>query len=165
MWWRRASGCLIQEIKLVIKSHISKCQSLLNQYTKWLEDQKWKLIIQFEESQVTTSKSQCQNKIICSNPHDSWSQKEMKWQQSTLFKLMLKKCILYLFLSLGMSLYQEGYYIGCQQSLIFNKSLETQVRWVKHNVHTHYTSHWTKENWMVWFPKSDGPVWPDCSNN
>jgi hypothetical protein len=32
----------------------------------------------------------------------------------TLYKLKLKKCILYLTLSIGMSLYQEGCYIDCQ---------------------------------------------------
>jgi hypothetical protein len=41
----------------------------------------------------------------------------MKWQQSPLWKLKLKNCIVYLFLSEGMSLYQEGCYIGSQQSL------------------------------------------------
>jgi hypothetical protein len=79
----------------------------------------------------------------------------------TLCKLKLKKCILYLILSIGMSLYQEGSYIDCQQGLMLNKSLITWVRWVKHNGHTHSTSHWTRKNWMVRFPKSDGLVWAD----
>jgi hypothetical protein len=39
----------------------------------------------------------------------------------TLCKMKLKKCILYLILSIGMSLYQEGCYIDCQQSLMLNK--------------------------------------------
>ena len=69
----------------------------------------------------------------------------------TLCKLKLKKCILYLILSIGMSLYQERCYVDCQQSLILNKRLNTQVRWVKHNGHTHSTSHWTWENRMVRF--------------
>jgi hypothetical protein len=43
----------------------------------------------------------------------------------TLCKLKLKKCILYLILSIGMSLYQEGSYIDCQQGLMLNKSLIT----------------------------------------
>jgi hypothetical protein len=79
----------------------------------------------------------------------------------TLCKLKLKKYILYLTLSIGMPLYQEGSYIECQQSLMLNKSLNTQVRWVKHNGHTHSTSHWIRENWMVRFPKLEGPVWAD----
>jgi hypothetical protein len=41
----------------------------------------------------------------------------MKWQESTLCKLKLKKYILYFILSIGMSLYQEGYHMDCQQSL------------------------------------------------
>jgi hypothetical protein len=46
----------------------------------------------------------------------------------TLCKLKLKKYILYLTLSICMPLYQEGCYIDCQQSLMLNKSLNTQVR-------------------------------------
>jgi hypothetical protein len=79
----------------------------------------------------------------------------------TLCKLKLKKCILYLTLSIGMSLYQEGCYVDYQQILMLNKSLNTQVRWVKHNGHTHSTSHWTRKNWMVRFSKPEGPVWAD----
>jgi hypothetical protein len=52
------------------KSHISKCQSLLNQDIKCLGDQKWKLIIQCEVLQVMTSKSQCQSKMNCGNPQE-----------------------------------------------------------------------------------------------
>jgi hypothetical protein len=44
---------------------------------------------------------------------------------------------------------------------MLNKSLNTQVRWVKHNGHTHSTSHWTRKNRMVQFPKLEGPVWAD----
>jgi hypothetical protein len=79
----------------------------------------------------------------------------------TLCKLILKKCILYLILSIDMPLYQEGCYIDCQQSLMLNKSLNTELRWVKHNGHTHSTSHWTRKNRMVWFPKPEGPIWTD----
>jgi hypothetical protein len=68
-----------------------------------------------------------------------------------LCKLKLKKYILYLTLSICMLFYQEGCYIDCQQSLMLNKSLNTQVRWVKYNGHTHSTSHWTRK-------KIDGPV-------
>jgi hypothetical protein len=79
----------------------------------------------------------------------------------TLCKLKLKKCILYLTLSIGMSLYQERCYVDYQQILMLNKSLNTQVRWVKHNGHTHSTSHWTRKNQMIRFPKPEGPVWAD----
>jgi hypothetical protein len=41
----------------------------------------------------------------------------MKWQESILWKLKLKKCISYFILSIGMLLYQEGYHMDCQQSL------------------------------------------------
>jgi hypothetical protein len=41
----------------------------------------------------------------------------MKWQESTLCKLKLKKCIICFILSIGMSLYQEEYHMDCQQSL------------------------------------------------
>jgi hypothetical protein len=57
----------------------------------------------------------------------SLSQKEIKWQESTLRKLKLKKSILYLILRI-MLLYQEGYHIDCQQSLNAQHSLKTQVR-------------------------------------
>jgi hypothetical protein len=46
----------------------------------------------------------------------------------TLCKLKLKKYILYLILSICMLLYQERCYIDYQQSLMLNKSLNTQVR-------------------------------------
>jgi hypothetical protein len=57
----------------------------------------------------------------------SLSQKEIKWQESTLRKLKLKKSILYLILHM-MLLYQKGYHIDCQQSLNAQHSLKTQVR-------------------------------------
>jgi hypothetical protein len=38
-------------------------------------------------------------------------------------------------------LYQEEYYMDCQQSLNAHRSLKTQVRQVKHNGLIHYTSH------------------------
>jgi hypothetical protein len=104
---------------------------------KWLWDQKWKSMIQFEVSQVTTFKSQSQRKSSCGNPQ---SQKEIKWQQSTLCKLKLKKYISYLILSVGMPLYQERCYIGCQQSLNAQQRPKIQVRWVKHNIRTHHIS-------------------------
>jgi hypothetical protein len=86
--WRRASRSLGIEEPYVIEkgkwmfnmrnqgnydeSHITNCQSLLNQNMKWLGDQKWKLITR------TTAKSQCQSKIKCGNPNEvneKWSGK------------------------------------------------------------------------------------------
>jgi hypothetical protein len=52
----------------------------------------------------------------------------MKWQESMLCKLKLKNCVLYLILSIGMLLYQEGHHMDCQQSLNAQYSLKTQVR-------------------------------------
>jgi hypothetical protein len=52
----------------------------------------------------------------------------MKWQESTLCKLKLKKSVLHLILSIGMSLLQEGYHMDCQQSLNAQHSLKTKVR-------------------------------------
>jgi hypothetical protein len=60
------------------ESHITKCQSLLNQDLKWHGDQKWKLIVWCEVLQVTTSPSQCQSKIKYVNPNEAkekWSVK------------------------------------------------------------------------------------------
>jgi hypothetical protein len=51
------------------ESYITKYQSLLNQDMKWRRYQIWKLTIQCEVLQVTTSKSQCQNKIKYADLH------------------------------------------------------------------------------------------------
>jgi hypothetical protein len=69
---RRANGSLGAEVPDVMEkgkwmfnprnqasheeSHITNCQSLLNQDMKWHGDQKWKLIIRCEVLHVTTSK-------------------------------------------------------------------------------------------------------------
>jgi hypothetical protein len=82
-------------------SHISKCQSLLNQDINWFGDQK--RIIWFQVLQVTTYKSKCQSNITCGNPYEV--KKEVKWQQPDLCKLKLKKCIWYLILSIGITFY------------------------------------------------------------
>jgi hypothetical protein len=52
----------------------------------------------------------------------------MKWQESTLCKLKLRKVFYIFILSIGMSLYQEGYHIDCQQGLNAQYSLKAQVR-------------------------------------
>jgi hypothetical protein len=51
------------------ESHITKCQSLLNQDMMWHRDQKWKLIIRFEVLHVTTTK-------------ESTPKQDQKWQVS-----------------------------------------------------------------------------------
>jgi hypothetical protein len=79
-------------------------------------------------------------------------------------KLKLKKYILYLFLSLVILLYQEGYYMDCQQSPNAQQKPKTQLKWVKHNGHTHSTSLRTRENWIIRFPKPEGSVWADSTN-
>jgi hypothetical protein len=118
-WWsmhqRIASGSLGVEVPDVMEkgkwmfnqrnqasheeSHISKCQSLLHQDIKWHGYQKWKLIfhVKYSKSQAPRVKMTKQDQVWQS----SWSQKEMKWQQSILCKLKLKNCILYLILSIG----------------------------------------------------------------
>jgi hypothetical protein len=72
----------------------------------------------------------------------------------TLCKLKLKKYILYLTLSIDMSLYQEGCYIDCQQSLMLNKkpkysSEMSETQW-PHTLHISLNQE-----------KPDGPVWTD----
>jgi hypothetical protein len=57
----------------------------------------------------------------------------------TLCKLKLKKCILYLTLSIGMPLYQAGCYIDCRQSLMLNKKAKylnemSETQW-SHTLH------------------------------
>jgi hypothetical protein len=94
-WWtmhqRRASGSLGIEVPDVTEkgkwmfnprnqasheeSHISKCQSLLNQDIKWLRDQKWKVIIRCEALWATISKKSMSKQDQMWQP--SWSQK--KW--------------------------------------------------------------------------------------
>jgi hypothetical protein len=51
------------------ESHITKCQSLLNQDMMWHGDQKWKLIIRCEVLHVTTTK-------------ESTPKQDQKWQVS-----------------------------------------------------------------------------------
>jgi hypothetical protein len=102
MHQRRASGSLgveklyvIEKVKWMFnpriqaiheESYITRCQSLLNQDMKWCGDQKWKLILWCEVLQVTTSKSQCQSKIKCGNPHKvkkKWSGKNQPCASSS----------------------------------------------------------------------------------
>jgi hypothetical protein len=147
-------------IKLAIKNHISLS---VNRY--WIKiysdleikSGNWSYGLMYPKSQPP--KSQCQK-----TRSSVATLMKSKWDEVAtiiLCKIKLKKCIFYLILSIGVPLYQEGCYIDCQQSFMLNKSPNTQVRWVKHNGHTHSTSHWTRENWMVRFPKPEGPVWAD----
>jgi hypothetical protein len=45
-----------------------------------------------------------------------------------LVQAQIKELFLYLILSIGMPLYQEGYHMDCQQSHNAQHSLKTQVR-------------------------------------
>jgi hypothetical protein len=62
------------------ESYITKCQSLLNQEIKWHGYQKWKLIIWYGVLQVPASKESMPKWDQMWWP--SWSQKDMKWQNS-----------------------------------------------------------------------------------
>jgi hypothetical protein len=116
---RRASESLGVEVPYVIENgkwifnlrnqasheelHITKCQSLPNQDMKWHRDENYKLIIWYEVLHITTSKESMPKQDQIWRP--SWSQKEMKWQDSILWKLKLIKSILYLILSIVIPLY------------------------------------------------------------
>jgi hypothetical protein len=97
------------------ESYITKCQYLLNEEVKWLGYQKWKLIIQCEVLQVIISKeSMPKQNQMC---HLSWSQKEMKWQDSILMQTQIEGVDFIFNLEYRLPLYQEGYHMDCQQSL------------------------------------------------
>jgi hypothetical protein len=97
------------------KSDITKHQSLLNEEAKWLGYQKWKLIIWYEVLQVTTCKESMPKKNQMW--HLSWSQKEMKWQDSILMQAQVEGVDFIFNLEYKLPLYQEGYYMDCQQSI------------------------------------------------
>jgi hypothetical protein len=79
------------------------------------------------------------------------SQKEIKWQDSILCKLKLKKLFIYFSLEYMVPLYQEGYHIDWQKKSQCSHSLKTQVKLEKHNDLIHYTSHSARK-------KYDSPV-------
>jgi hypothetical protein len=157
IWWRSTSGCL--NLRYQASHKKSKCQSLLNQDIKWFGDQK--LEIDYTVWCIPSHNLLRVNAKTRSSVTTLMKSKRDEVATITLCKIKLKKYILYLILSICMPLYQEGCYIDYQQSVMLNKSLNTQVRWVKHNGHTHYISHWTRKTRMVRFPKPEGPVWAD----
>jgi hypothetical protein len=112
-------------------------QSLLNQEVKWLGYQKWKLIILYEVLQVTTSKGSMpkQNQMW----HLSWSQKEMKWQDSILMQAQVEGVDFIFNLEYSLSLYQEGYHMNCQQSP--NAHIAQKPKWDEWNTKASYTTH------------------------
>jgi hypothetical protein len=59
------------------ESHITKCQSLLNQDMKWLGDQKWKLIIRCEVLQVTTFNAEARPNVATL----------MKWKRNEVVRI------------------------------------------------------------------------------
>jgi hypothetical protein len=173
MHQRRASGSLGVEIPDVMEkgkqkfnwknqasheeSYVSKCQSLLNQDIKWHENQKLKLIlhVKYSKSQPLRVNAEARSSVttLIKSKGDVVT-------TINLVQAQIKELFLYLILSIGMSLYQEGYRMDCQQSHNAQHSLKTQVRWVKHNSFIHYTSHWTRKNKTVQFPKLEGLVLP-----
>jgi hypothetical protein len=76
------------------ESHITKCQSLLNQDMKWHGDQKWKLIIRCKVLYVTTSKESIPKQDQKWQP--SWSQKEVKWQGLILMQAQVEEVFIFL---------------------------------------------------------------------
>jgi hypothetical protein len=90
--------------------HFSNYQSLLNQDMEWLEDQKWKLIIWIEASQVTSSRNDVKVKA-----HVATLMKMKRRKVATLIimQALVEEMYFCLILNLGMPLYQEGYYIDC----------------------------------------------------
>jgi hypothetical protein len=156
MWWRRASGCSNRGIKLSMKSHISLSVNLYWIKT-WsdLDIQCRKLIIWCEVLQVTTSRESMPKQDQMWQP--SQSQREMKWQESTLYKLKLKKCILCFILSMNAAL-SRGISHGLPTKSQCSHSLKTQVRWVKHNGLIHFTSHQILKKPYVPIFKTECPI-------
>jgi hypothetical protein len=76
--------------------------------------------IKYSKSQPL--KVQCQSKISCGNPHKV---KRNKVTRFNIVQAQVEENILYLILSIWMSLYQEGYHMDCQQSLNAQNSLKT----------------------------------------
>jgi hypothetical protein len=158
MWWRRVSGCSIRGIKLTMKNHISLSVNLY-WIKKWsdleIKSGNWLYGVKYSKSQPL--KSQCQSKIKFGNPH------EVKRKNVTRFNIMQAQVeeVVFMFnLEYRLPLYQEGYHMDCWQSLNAQRSLKTQVSWVKHNGLIHYTSHWTRKNKTVQFPKLECPILP-----
>jgi hypothetical protein len=89
----------------------------------------------------------------------SWSKKEIKWQESVWCKLKLKKLFLYLILSIGCrSIRRDTIWIANKVSMLTlpkNPSDMSETQWP----HT-LTSHWTRKNKTVRFPKLECPVFP-----
>jgi hypothetical protein len=76
MWWRMASGCLnLRYQARHEESHISKCQSLLNQDISDLKikSRNWSYGLKYPNSQPP--KSHCQNMNKCCKPHED----EKRW--------------------------------------------------------------------------------------
>jgi hypothetical protein len=140
MWWRRVSECSIRGIKLAMKNHISLSVNLY--WIKISSDLEFKSANWSYMGSIPSHDLLRVNAKARSNVATLIKSKNMKWWESILCKLKLQKCILYLILSICMSLYQEGYHIDCQQSLSAQHSLKP--RWDDWNTMASYTTHLTE---------------------
>jgi hypothetical protein len=149
MWWRRASECLNLRYQASHEeSHISKCQSLLNQdKVIWRS----KVKIDYMVWSIPSHNLLRVNAQTRSSVATLMKSKRDEVVTITLCKLKLEKCILYLILSIGMPLHQERYYIDCQQNLMLNQktnypSERRETQW-PHTLHISLNQE-----------KPDGPV-------
>jgi hypothetical protein len=82
----------------------------------------------------------------------SQSQREIKWQELTLYKLKLKKYIFIFYLEYKNVALSREISHGLPTKSQCPHRLKTQVRSVKHNDLIHSTSHQILENRMFRFP-------------
>ncbi len=141
MWWRIASGCLIQGIKLAMKNHISLSVNLY--WIKiwsdlYIKSENWSYDLKYPKSQ--SPKSQCQSKIKCGNPHKvkkkKWSVKNQPCASSS-----WRKEFYIFYLEYRNTALSRGMSHGLPTKSQCSHSLKTQVRWVKYNGLIHSTSH------------------------
>jgi hypothetical protein len=148
---RRASGSLGVEVPDMMKkskwmfnpnnqasheeSHISKCQSLLNQDIKWHGDQKWKLI-----SHEKYSKSQPPRVNVKARSSVATPMKSKRNEVAIIHFVQAQVEEMYFVFNIEyrLPLYQEGYHMDCQQSLNAQKILKP--KWDEWNSMTSYTS-------------------------
>jgi hypothetical protein len=70
-------------------------------------------------------KSQCQSKINCVNSHEV---KRKKVARINMVQAQVEEVVYIFNLENRLPLYQEGYYMDCQQNLNAQHNLKTQVR-------------------------------------
>jgi hypothetical protein len=93
-----------------------------SRYKVTFGDQNWKLTIRFEVIQVTTLRVSAK-----ARSHVAIFMKSKRNEVTTIniVQTQVEKCILYVILSVGMPLYQEGYHMDYQQSLNAQQILKT----------------------------------------